>query len=192
MRFCVAAQCAAYRVFLRKTRAVSAKNTKIRAYSVHFQPSKVLSRLAFRIFSLQKQFHALLCAFLGFKSTLSQRDALLTDFLFARNARIFVSQGRALLNEFSCGKLAQFRQRTQKFALILCIFSVQKCFRALFCAFLGFKSAFATSPKRFQRSKALSRLALRVFSLQKCCVVSSPIGLRSEIQARGEVPSLLR
>ena len=49
-QFCVAAQCAAYiaahcaayRVFLRKTRAVLAKNTKIRAYSVRFHPSKAV------------------------------------------------------------------------------------------------------------------------------------------------------
>ena len=36
----IAARCVAYRVFLRKTRAVLAKNTKIRAYSVRFHPPK--------------------------------------------------------------------------------------------------------------------------------------------------------
>ena len=155
----------------------------------HFQPSKVLSRLAWRVFSLQKYFHCLpeafspfkrtfvapLGAVLGFKSIFiasprrfqpskvllllrsayfgvqkffcclpeaisgfkrtfvaspkcfhlskvllrlaSQRDALFTDFLFARNARIFVSQRSALLTEFSCGKLALiFLQKPQKFA----------------------------------------------------------------------------
>ena len=47
-----------------------------------------------------------LTSFVARQSLASQRDALFNDFLFARKARIFVSQRSALLTEFSCGKLA--------------------------------------------------------------------------------------
>ena len=50
---------------------------------------------------------------------LSQGSALLTDFLFARNARIFVSQRNALLTEFSCGKLALFFCKNHKNSRLL-------------------------------------------------------------------------
>ncbi|MCH5294272.1 MAG: hypothetical protein J1E07_11125, partial [Treponema sp.] len=78
-----------------------------------FWRSKVLLLLRSAYFGLQKCFHCLPEAFLGFKSSLSQRDALLTDFLFARNARI-LPQGSALLTEFSCGKLVPFAAKSTK------------------------------------------------------------------------------
>ena len=200
-----------------------AKNTKIRAYSVRFHLSKVLSRLAWRVFSLQKYFHCLpeafspfkrtfvapLGAVLGFKSIFiasprrfqpskvllllrsayfgvqkffcclpeaisgfkrtfvaspkcfhlskvllrlaSQRDALFTDFLFARNARIFVSQRSALLTEFSCGKLALiFLQKPQKFA-----------------PFTAKSTKIRAYSVRFHLSKAVLRPIRGVFGLQK-------------------------
>ena len=60
--------------------------------------------------------------------------------------RHFLSQRTALLTEFSCGKLAQFRQRTQKFALFSAFspshLFQQKLFQCLKNLFSGLQKFF--------------------------------------------------
>lgn len=90
------------------------------------------------------------------------------------------SQGKALLTEFSCGKLALI-----PFAFCRGIFALQKYFRSLtrhvfdfqknfYCfpgTFSTFKNTFVLSLVQFWLSKVFSLLPRRVFSVQKyfCC-----------------------
>ena len=124
-KYFVAARCAAYRLFVCSQCShfcrFAAKSTKIRAYSVCFHPSKAVSRLAWRIFGVQKNFHALLGAFSTFKRT----------------------------------------------------------FVAPLGAFLGFESIFVASPRRFRVSKVLCRSAMRCLRLFVCSQCSHFVARQS-------------
>ena len=127
---------------------------------VVFWASKELLLPTRSIFSLQKYFHCLPEAFSAFKSSFTPhpkrfwaskellllrsacfvaRQSLAYDFLFARNARSFVSQRNALLTEFSCGKLALFFAKTTKIR-----------------AFYGKSTKIRAYSVRFHLSKAVS------------------------------------
>ena len=75
-----------------------------------------------------------------------------------KNSRFFLQKPQ---------KFAQFWQKIQKFAFILCVFTFQNHFRHLLGVFLGFKSGFAPHPKRFHLSKELLLLRLACFGFQK-------------------------
>ena len=104
-----------------------------------FRRSKPFSSLPRHVFGVQKFFHCLPEAVLGFKSGF-------TPCVTARCAvyRLFVCS--------QCSHFCRFAAKSTK---------IRK-------AILGFKSVFALHPKPFQRSKVLLCLIQGVFGLQKC------------------------